>query len=175
MTNLKLVVAFTAVLCVAALVALAAPEDNLISLHRHARLHQGECTACHGERTDELATDGKSRSFHTLHLTSPLLKFDCVVCHQSVDLREGSAASLRKQVNPKLCARCHSPWPAVKAHTDKTRTMCASCHSGWRKQMAKSAPEVTLDKVTAKDCYGCHGGRTLYVKPKGGARGRASL
>jgi len=148
----------------AALCAWAANEENLVMLHRNAVANKQECTLCHGERTDELGTDGKTKSLHTLHLTSPLLKFGCTDCHQSVDLREDSAAALRKQVSPELCAECHSGWPSTKMHTDKAKEVCVRCHSDWKKKMAESAPFVVLDKVTMADCYGCHGGRMLYVK-----------
>ena len=44
---------------------------------------------------------------YTKHI-APLLWKNCADCHQSVDLSEGSAAALRKQVDPQLCAGCHS-------------------------------------------------------------------
>jgi hypothetical protein len=44
-----------------------------------------------------------------LHLESKLeTPKNCADCHPSVDLREDSAGSLRKQVDPQLCAGCHS-------------------------------------------------------------------
>jgi len=144
----------------------AGTSESLAQLHRNAKANRAECMNCHGDRKQEVGTDGKTKSFHSLHLSSPLLKLACIDCHQSVDLTQGSAANLRKQVNPELCASCHSGWPAVNMHTEKTKAMCTSCHLDWQKEMKDSAPYVALDKVTAKDCYGCHGGRTLYVKPR---------
>jgi hypothetical protein len=44
-----------------------------------------------------------------VHLESKLATpKNCVDCHASVDLREGSAAALRKQVDSQICAGCHS-------------------------------------------------------------------
>jgi hypothetical protein len=166
MKNFKILIGFSLILYVGASMAFAEPEESLIRLHRNAQAHAKECTNCHGERTDELGTDKKTKTSHALHLTSPLLKMACVNCHQSVDLQEGSAASLRKQVDSNFCARCHSAWPKAKMHTEKTKAKCTSCHASWKKKMAIDSPEVALDKVTAKDCYGCHGGRVLFAKAK---------
>lgn len=166
MKRTGIIFAMMGVLSALAWASMAGPNDNLVFLHKEAKAHAADCTGCHGDRKTETGTDGKTKSSHTLHLTSLLLRFNCVSCHQSVDLREGSAANLRKQVNPEFCARCHSALPTVKAHTEKAKTMCAKCHAGWRKQMAESAPDVALDKVGTKDCYGCHGGRKLFVQEK---------
>jgi hypothetical protein len=149
---------------IAGATSVAPTGDNLISVHSQARSHAEQCTSCHGDRKQELGTDGKTKTSHALHLSSPLLKFSCVFCHPTVDLRQGSAATLRKQVSPELCASCHSAWPEAKMHTEKTREMCVQCHADWKEAMAGTASYVALDRITASDCYGCHGGRTLYAR-----------
>ncbi len=144
----------------------AAGNGNLTALHHEAKANAAQCTTCHGDRKGEVAKDGKSKTLHSRHLSSALLKFTCTNCHQCVDLREKSAASVRKQVSSELCAECHSAWPANKMHNEKTQGKCTTCHPDWKETMAKAAPFVALGKVTDKDCYGCHGGRTLFVKEK---------
>ena len=86
-----------------------AAEKNLVELHKQAgKLSTKECLACHGAIIKAKALNAKIKTFHRIHLES---KRDtpkkCVDCHGSIDLREGSAAASRKQVDPQLCAGCH--------------------------------------------------------------------
>lgn len=87
-----------------------AAEKNLIDLHKNAgNLGNKECLACHASIKTEVTLNKKFKTFMRLHLESKLeTPKNCSDCHQSVDLREGSAASLRKQVDPQICAGCHS-------------------------------------------------------------------
>lgn len=87
-----------------------AAQKNLIDLHANAgRLANKECLACHARITTDVSLNKKIKTYHRLHLASKLTTpKNCADCHQSVDLRDGSAAALRKQVNPELCAGCHS-------------------------------------------------------------------
>lgn len=88
----------------------AAAEKNLIEMHKNAgKMSNKECLACHGNITKDVPLNKKFKTFHRVHLESKLATpKKCADCHQSVDLREGSAAALRKQVDPQLCAGCHS-------------------------------------------------------------------
>ena len=90
--------------------AAMATEKNLIELHKNAgKLNNKECLACHADVKKDVSLDKKFKTFMRLHLESKLdTPKNCADCHQSVDLREGSAAALRKQVDPQLCAGCHS-------------------------------------------------------------------
>jgi NAD-dependent SIR2 family protein deacetylase len=90
-------------------IAMAA-EKNLIELHKSAgKLSNKECLACHAKIKTDVLLNQKFKTLHRLHLESNLdTPKNCSDCHQSIDLREGSAASLRKQVDPQLCAGCHS-------------------------------------------------------------------
>ncbi len=87
----------------------AAPR-NLVDLHAHAgQLSNKECLGCHANVRTDVTLDRKTKTYHRLHLESKLsTPKNCADCHQSVDLRTGSAAALRKQVDPKLCAGCHT-------------------------------------------------------------------
>jgi hypothetical protein len=83
---------------------------NLINLHAHSgQLSKKECLACHAKILTSTSLNKKIKTFHRLHLESKLpTPKNCADCHQSVDLRNGSAAALRKQVNPQICAGCHT-------------------------------------------------------------------
>ena len=95
-------------------------QKNLVDLHANAgKLSNKECLACHARiqrevsRSKECAKDASSAKactkYHRMHLQSKLATpKQCADCHQSIDMRGGSAAALRKQVDPQICAGCHS-------------------------------------------------------------------
>ncbi len=85
-------------------------EKNLVELHKNAeKLTKKECLACHAGILKETSLDKKYKTLHRVHLESKKdTPRNCADCHQSVDLRNGSGASLRKQVDPQICSGCHS-------------------------------------------------------------------
>lgn len=88
----------------------AAADKNFIDLHKNAsKMSSKECIACHAGIKKDVSLDRKIKTFHRVHLESKLATpKNCSDCHQSVDLMNGSAAALRKQVDPQFCAGCHS-------------------------------------------------------------------
>lgn len=86
-----------------------AAENNLVLLHKNAgKASTKECLTCHQVIMKESTRNKKAKTFHKLHLESKLeTPKECAGCHKSVDLREGSAATLRKQVSSKICVECH--------------------------------------------------------------------
>lgn len=93
------------------LVAIGAPGTpiNLIELHRNPGSSTNQqCLNCHKNILQDKTAKPKIKTFHRLHLQSKLeTPKKCQECHQSVDMREGSAGALRKQVDPSICAGCH--------------------------------------------------------------------
>lgn len=87
-----------------------AAEKNLVELHKNAgKMTNKECLACHADIKKDVTLNKKFKTFHRVHLESKLATpKKCADCHQSVDVRGGSAAALRKQVDPQICAGCHS-------------------------------------------------------------------
>ena len=87
-----------------------AAERNLNDLHKNAgKMTNKECLTCHANIKKDVTLNKKFKPFHRVHLESKLeTPKNCADCHQSVDLRNGSAAALRKQVDPQICAGCHS-------------------------------------------------------------------
>lgn len=83
---------------------------NLIGLHLQASLLSNkDCLGCHAAITTAVTLDKKVKTFHRLHLESKLATpKNCAACHQGVDLRNASAAALRRQVDPQICASCHT-------------------------------------------------------------------
>lgn len=138
-----------------------APLPNLPILHQEASTVPVErCIQCHGDKAREESQDPLYPTAHRVHLTSALLNVECTTCHQSADLLQGSAASLRKQVDVELCATCHSPFPSMMQPAWKNLD-CTTCHSDWQERMAE-ATLVNLDAITAQDCLKCHGGAAWY-------------
>ena len=90
--------------------ARTAAPTNLIELHAHAEKYSNkQCLACHARIATGVSLDKKIKTYHRLHLESKLdTPKKCADCHQSVDLRNGSAAALRRQVDPQICVGCHS-------------------------------------------------------------------
>jgi len=87
-----------------------AASENLVERHRNAGKYSNkECLSCHAEIGKAVTLNKKFKTLHRVHLESKLdTPKKCSDCHQSVDLREGSASALRKQVDPGVCADCHS-------------------------------------------------------------------
>lgn len=90
--------------------SVSASERNLIELHKNAgKMSNKECLACHAQIVKQVPLNPKFKMFHRVHLESrKATPKNCSDCHQSVDVRNGSAAALRKQVDPQLCDGCHS-------------------------------------------------------------------
>jgi hypothetical protein len=101
---------FICCMCLLFAVTVLAAEKNLVEVHKKTgKMSNKECLSCHGNIKKDVSSNKKFKTFHRVHLESKLqTPKNCSECHQSVDLREGSAAELRKQVDPQLCAGCHS-------------------------------------------------------------------
>ncbi len=101
---------FSCLLILLATVTAGAAEKNLVALHAEAgKITNKECLACHGNIMKATTLNRKFKTLHRLHLESKLgTPRNCADCHHSVDVRNGSGAALRKQVDPQICSGCHS-------------------------------------------------------------------
>ncbi len=102
--------AFVVFLLVSLASVAGAAEKNLVDLHKNAgKMSNKECLSCHAKIMKEVSLNKKYKMFHRVHLESKLATpKKCSDCHQSVEVRNGSSAALRKQVDPQVCAGCHS-------------------------------------------------------------------
>jgi hypothetical protein len=91
------------------------PRKNIIAIHDNSSdEYNKKCSECHADIP-------KAQSLNpSIALAAHVAMFDfapgkpgddkqCVWCHQTVDLVQGSAGNLRKQVDATLCAMCHGP------------------------------------------------------------------
>lgn len=141
-------------------------HSDQIDYHSTASSHQySECISCHGDRTDEQSLyDASYGQYfdgpHKVHLTSSQLSFTCTQCHEAVDIREDSAASVRRQVSM-VCSKCHSPFPSSMRPEWATQN-CTTCHMDWQSHHS-SDPSINTANIGPADCIGCHGGRSWYL------------
>ncbi len=86
-------------------------DKNLISLHdKNSPQYDKNCTNCHVAILVEESLDPSILTAHTsMLLETPGEKDNekCGWCHSTVDLVQGSAGNLRKQVKAERCAVCH--------------------------------------------------------------------
>ena len=104
---MKIVLVVSSLLLIAS--GATAAERNLVDLHKNAgAMTNKQCLNCHAKILNEKTANKKFKTMHRVHLESKLeTPKKCAECHASVDLREGSAGALRKQVDPQVCAGCH--------------------------------------------------------------------
>lgn len=83
---------------------------NLVTIHKSgsATFTVANCKACHGDRKGEMSADLAKPPYHALATHNSL---DCTTCHTDVDVLNGSAATVRKQVKVTLCKGCHVKYP----------------------------------------------------------------
>ena len=90
------------------------PRKNIIAIHDSSSdEYKKKCSECH-------ADIAKAQSLEPTIPAAHVAMFDfapgkpgddkqCIWCHRTVDLVQGSAGNLRKQVDATLCAMCHGP------------------------------------------------------------------
>ena len=140
-------------------------QVNLISLHDStSSRYNRNCTQCHSEVLAETSLDPSIPSIHAV--MRPYApgqgNRQCTWCHRTVDLVQGvqsaskSKATLRKLVDPALCAVCHLPGgPAAQLYQSGPsrtnpdgaqlyRLVCESCHGELARSQVrgKSASDI---------------------------------
>jgi cytochrome c553 len=117
---------------------------NIISIHdSSARQYSDKCISCHEDILSEQSLDPSIPNTHVAMIPfAPGEKDEetCVVCHRTVDLVQGSAGNIRKQVDATFCTMCHGPaGPATKFYQKSLSELalegpelydlaCAACH-----------------------------------------------
>ncbi len=80
---------------------------DIIAFHQDlTKVASDQCVRCHGNKAEEKSLNPDIDTPHVIHIQ---IMSECNLCHKKVDLLEGSAAALRKQVDPQVCNGCHGP------------------------------------------------------------------
>lgn len=88
---------------------------NLVAVHSGGAspppvFSDDNCRACHGDRAAEKAAGSLLPPFHTLMITHG--EIGCTRCHRTVDVAQGSGATLNQQVDAMaVCTECHPGYP----------------------------------------------------------------
>jgi cytochrome c553 len=117
------------------------PEKNIIAIHdSSSRQYNKECISCHADIPSAQSLDPSIPNVHVAMIPfTPGEKDEetCIVCHRTVDLVQGSAGNIRKQVKATLCAMCHGPSGPAKQFYQADLALdgpalydlaCAACH-----------------------------------------------
>ena len=90
------------------------PGVNYVAIHdAEAPGYDANCVGCHFDKELETSLDEAIPGFHAAKLAMPAipgetLNAKCLYCHPNVDLFEGSAGNLRRNVDVKVCSKCHA-------------------------------------------------------------------
>ena len=90
------------------------PRKNIISIHDSSSdEYEKRCSECHAGILSEQSLDSEIEPAHVAMFDfapgKPGDDKQCIWCHRTVDLVQGSAGNIRKQVDATLCAMCHGP------------------------------------------------------------------
>ena len=117
------------------------PGKNIIAIHdSSSRQYNNECISCHADIPSAQSLQPSIPNVHVAMIPFTPGENDeetCVVCHRTVDLVQGSAGNIRKQVKATYCAMCHGPaGPATQFYQADLALdgvvlydlACAACH-----------------------------------------------
>jgi len=139
-------------------------DKNLISLHdKNSPQYDKNCTNCHVAILVEESLDPSILTAHTSMLFETPGEKDnekCGWCHRTVDLVQGSAGNLRKQVKADLCAVCHGDdFGEAKRYYQTSITdgemlyelTCAFCHNDLANSEVKGKKSEEIQEKINED------------------------
>jgi hypothetical protein len=90
------------------------PRKNIIAIHdSNSGQYDKKCNECHADIRNAQSLDPSIPAAHVAMFDfapgKPGDDKQCAWCHRTVDLVQGSAGDIRKQVDATLCAMCHGP------------------------------------------------------------------
>jgi cytochrome c5 len=90
------------------------PGKNIIAIHDSSSgQYNKKCNECHADIRNAQSLDTSIPNVHVAMFPfapgKPGDDKQCVWCHRTVDLVQGSAGNIRKQVDATLCTMCHGP------------------------------------------------------------------
>ena len=91
------------------------PNKNIIAIHdSESEQYDQKCNECHADIRNAQSLDHSIPNAHVAMFDfapgKPGDDKQCIWCHRTVDLEQGSAGNIRKQVDATLCTMCHGPF-----------------------------------------------------------------
>ena len=91
------------------------PRKNIIAIHdSESEQYDQKCNECHADIRNAQSLDHSIPNAHVAMFDfapgKPGDDKQCIWCHRTVDLEQGSAGNIRKQVDATLCTMCHGPF-----------------------------------------------------------------
>jgi mono/diheme cytochrome c family protein len=142
------------------------PKKNIIAIHDSSSdEYKKNCSECHADIPLAQSLEP------SIALAAHVAMFDfapgkpgddkqCIWCHRTVDLVQGSAGNLRKQVDATLCTMCHGPAGPGKKFYQADLALdgpalydlaCAACHRNPENSQVKGARTDQIQRAIEKD------------------------
>lgn len=101
------------------------PTKNIIAIHNSSSdAYEKDCKKCHADIPDAQSLEPSTPAAHVAMIPFAPGRVggdeQCIWCHRTVDLVQGSAGNLRKQVDVSLCSMCHGPFQRVIQNRKET-------------------------------------------------------
>jgi len=136
------------------------PGNNIIAIHdSKSDQYDKNCIECHADIRNGQSLDPLIPNVHVAMFPfAPGKQSDdkqCIWCHRTVDLVQGSAGNIRKQVDATLCTMCHGPASPGKQfyHADLALDgpelydlACAACHKDLANSKVKGESARDIQK-----------------------------
>jgi mono/diheme cytochrome c family protein len=117
-------------------------RKNIIAIHdSSSEEYKKKCSECHADIPKAQSLDPSIPAAHVAMFDfapgKPGDDKQCIWCHRTVDLVQGSAGNIRKQVKATLCTMCHGPTGPGKQFYQADLALdgpelydlaCAACH-----------------------------------------------
>jgi cytochrome c5 len=136
------------------------PKKNIIAIHdSNSDQYDKKCNGCHADIRNAQSLEPSIPNVHVAMFDfapgKPGDDKQCIWCHRTVDLVQGSAGNIRKQVDATLCAMCHGPAGAGKQFYQADLALdgpalydlaCAACHEDLASSKVKGESAKDIQK-----------------------------
>jgi cytochrome c5 len=146
------------------------PRKNIIAIHDSSSdEYKKRCSECHAGILSEQSLDSEIEPAHVAMFDfapgKPGDDKQCIWCHRTVDLVQGSAGNIRKQVDATLCTLCHGA-PPREVINNKEPERSATAKQFYQAGLSPTDPDGPALYDLA--CAACH--KKLENSKKKGAR-----
>ncbi len=134
------------------------PRKNIIAIHDSSSdEYKKKCSECHADIANAQSLEPSIPAAHVAMFDfAPGKAGDdkqCIWCHRTVDLVQGSAGNIRKQVDATLCTLCHGD-PPREVINSKERERSATAKQFYRAGLSPTDPDGPALYDLA--CAACH-------------------